>query len=97
MATIHEKPSHSSISFPIRGLLYGVRPTDPLTFVAVTFVLMAVALAACYISAMQAMRIEHWSRCGTNNRVRVSHPIPAVVRLVAACCRLILCRVIELR
>jgi putative ABC transport system permease protein len=42
----------------MRGLLYGVRPTDPLTFVAVTFVLMAVALAACYIPAMRAMRVE---------------------------------------
>jgi putative ABC transport system permease protein len=42
----------------MRGLLYGVRPTDPFTFVAVTFVLMAVALAACYIPAMRAMRVE---------------------------------------
>jgi predicted permease len=42
----------------MRGLLYGVGPTDPLTFVAVTFVLMAVALAACYIPAMRAMRVE---------------------------------------
>jgi predicted permease len=40
------------------GLLYGVRPTDPLTFVGVTILLSVVALAACYIPARRAMRIN---------------------------------------
>ena len=46
------------VSHLMAGLLYGVRPTDPLTFVGVTLVLTAVALAASYIPAMRAMRVD---------------------------------------
>jgi putative ABC transport system permease protein len=46
------------VSHLMAGLLYGVSPTDPLTFVGVTFVLTAVALAASYIPAMRAMRVN---------------------------------------
>jgi ABC-type lipoprotein release transport system permease subunit len=35
-----------------------VSPTDPATFVAVTLVLAAVALAASYIPALRAMRLD---------------------------------------
>ena len=42
----------------ISGLLYGVSPTDPLTFVVVTLVLVVVAFAACYLPARRAMRVD---------------------------------------
>jgi putative ABC transport system permease protein len=46
------------VSHLMAGLLFGVTPTDPLTFVVVTLVLTAVALAASYIPAMRAMRVN---------------------------------------
>jgi predicted permease len=39
-------------------LLYGVSATDPLTFAVVAALLMLVALAACYIPAWRAMRLD---------------------------------------
>jgi putative ABC transport system permease protein len=40
------------------GLLYRVSPTDPLTFLAVSGLLIMVALLACYIPARRAARID---------------------------------------
>jgi ABC-type lipoprotein release transport system permease subunit len=40
------------------GLLYGVSPYDLSTFAGVTTVLTAVAIAASYVPALRAMRLD---------------------------------------
>jgi putative ABC transport system permease protein len=42
----------------LSSLLYGVTPTDPVTLVSVSFVLIGVALLASYLPARRAARID---------------------------------------
>jgi putative ABC transport system permease protein len=42
----------------MKSFLYGVQPADPLTFASVVILLMLVALAACYVPARRAMKVD---------------------------------------
>ena len=42
----------------LRNMLFAIQPTDPATYVGVAILLALVALAACYVPARRAMRVD---------------------------------------
>jgi len=42
----------------LRGLLHEVSATDPVTFAAVSLLLMTIALLVCWISARRATKVD---------------------------------------
>jgi putative ABC transport system permease protein len=48
----------AALSRTLESLLFGVKPSDPLTLGAVALLLLAVALVACYVPARRAARLD---------------------------------------
>ena len=46
------------VSRLMASVLYGVQPTDPLTFAAVVLIFVGVASLACYLPARRATRVD---------------------------------------
>jgi len=46
------------VSRVLSGMLFGIRPTDPITYIGVALVLTATMLLACYLPARRATKVD---------------------------------------
>jgi putative ABC transport system permease protein len=46
------------VTHHLTAMLFGVAPTDPVTFAALTLTMIAVNLLACYVPARRAARVD---------------------------------------
>jgi ABC-type antimicrobial peptide transport system permease subunit len=51
----------AAVTRVLQTFLFGVTPTDPLVFTAVTLLLLAVGLMAAWLPARRATRIDPWA------------------------------------
>ena len=42
----------------IRGMLFDVEPTDPITFVALAILVLTIAIVATFVPALRAIRVD---------------------------------------
>jgi ABC-type antimicrobial peptide transport system permease subunit len=40
------------------GLLFGIEPSDPFTYIVVALVLTAAAIVSCFLPALRALRVD---------------------------------------
>ena len=68
----------AGLTRPMRSVLFGISPVDPLTYTAVPLVLVAATVLASYVPARRAAAVDPSRRYGRNRRERGRAPCFAI-------------------